>query len=143
MLFKLDFFFFILPFPFYFATAEMLAELVRREKEANIKPDSDVDIYMKVGRNLLSITTFENCSTKIFYFENGLYLSRLMRNWEYIYGQLLLWAPLQILPFEEICTIWQIMFKLNQAKPNFSVRIFTAYLKYGLSFYVILSICFC
>ncbi|KAK4590501.1 hypothetical protein RGQ29_020878 [Quercus rubra] len=26
---------------------EMLAELVRREKEANIKPDSDVDIYMK------------------------------------------------------------------------------------------------
>ncbi|KAL0010559.1 hypothetical protein SO802_005667 [Lithocarpus litseifolius] len=26
---------------------EMLAELVRREKEANIKPDPDVDIYMK------------------------------------------------------------------------------------------------
>ena len=58
----------------------MLAELVRREKEAIIKPDPDVDIYMKVGRNLLSITTFENCSTKIFYIENGLYLSRLMRN---------------------------------------------------------------
>lgn len=27
---------------------DMLAELSRREKEANIKPDSDVDIYMKV-----------------------------------------------------------------------------------------------
>ena len=129
MLFKLDFFFFILPFPFYFATAEMLAELVRREKEANIKPDSDVDIYMKVGRNLLSITTFENCSTKIFYFENGLYLSRLMRNWEYIYGQLLLWAPLQILPFEEICTIWQIMFKLKSSKTKLFCPDFHSLLK--------------
>ena len=36
----------------------MLSELARREKEANIKPDPDVDIYMKVGRNLLSITAF-------------------------------------------------------------------------------------
>lgn len=26
----------------------MLAELSRREKEANIKPDPDVDVYMKV-----------------------------------------------------------------------------------------------
>lgn len=29
--------------------ADMLAELSRREKEANIKPDPDVDIYMKVS----------------------------------------------------------------------------------------------
>lgn len=28
--------------------SEMLAELSRREKEANIKPDPDLDIYMKV-----------------------------------------------------------------------------------------------
>lgn len=28
--------------------ADMLAELSRREKAANIKPDPDVDIYMKV-----------------------------------------------------------------------------------------------
>ncbi|MED6171521.1 hypothetical protein PIB30_041331 [Stylosanthes scabra] len=27
---------------------EMLSELLRREKEANIKPDPDVDAYMKV-----------------------------------------------------------------------------------------------
>ena len=40
------------------ASAELLSELARREKEANIKPDPDVDIYMKVGRNLLSITAF-------------------------------------------------------------------------------------
>ena len=45
----------------------MLAELARREKEANIKPDPDVDIYMKVGRNLLSITTFGSSSTKLFF----------------------------------------------------------------------------
>ena len=28
----------------------MLAELSRREKAANIKPDPDIDIYMKVLR---------------------------------------------------------------------------------------------
>lgn len=28
--------------------AEMLEELLRREKEANIKPDPDVDMFMKV-----------------------------------------------------------------------------------------------
>ena len=28
--------------------AEIGAELLRREKEANIKPDPDLDIYMKV-----------------------------------------------------------------------------------------------
>jgi hypothetical protein len=27
---------------------DMLTELSRREKEANIKPDPDVDVYMKV-----------------------------------------------------------------------------------------------
>lgn len=27
---------------------DMLAELSRREKEANIKPDPDIDMYMKV-----------------------------------------------------------------------------------------------
>ncbi|KAJ9546840.1 hypothetical protein OSB04_019383 [Centaurea solstitialis] len=32
------------------ANYEMLAELSRREKEANIKPDPDLDIYMKVAR---------------------------------------------------------------------------------------------
>ena len=30
--------------------ADMLAELSRREKAANIKPDPDIDIYMKVLR---------------------------------------------------------------------------------------------
>ena len=28
--------------------SEMLAELSRREKEANIKPDPDLDVFMKV-----------------------------------------------------------------------------------------------
>lgn len=28
--------------------AEMLAELLRREKELKIKPDPDIDVYMKV-----------------------------------------------------------------------------------------------
>ena len=28
----------------------MLAELSRREKEANIKPDSDIDIFLKVRK---------------------------------------------------------------------------------------------
>jgi hypothetical protein len=27
---------------------DMLTELSRREKEANIKPDPDIDVYMKV-----------------------------------------------------------------------------------------------
>ena len=31
----------------------MLAELSRREKEANIKPDPDIDIYMKVWQNAI------------------------------------------------------------------------------------------
>lgn len=29
-------------------STEMLAELSRREKEAKIKPDPDIDIFMKV-----------------------------------------------------------------------------------------------
>jgi hypothetical protein len=29
----------------------MLTELSRREKEANIKPDPDIDVYMKVKFN--------------------------------------------------------------------------------------------
>lgn len=39
----------------------MLAELSRREKEANIKPDPDVDIYMKVS----SVTHIRNLDMKI------------------------------------------------------------------------------
>ena len=31
---------------------EMLAELLRREKEAKIKPDPDIDAYMKVRRKI-------------------------------------------------------------------------------------------
>jgi len=30
--------------------ADMLVELSRREKAANIKPDPDIDVYMKVRR---------------------------------------------------------------------------------------------
>ena len=30
----------------------MLAELSRREKEANIKPDQDVDVFMKVRKDI-------------------------------------------------------------------------------------------
>ncbi|KAK4481902.1 hypothetical protein RD792_012814 [Penstemon davidsonii] len=52
---------------------DMLAELARREKEANIKPDSDVDIYMKaaavegqeanvVTDYILKILGLENCA---------------------------------------------------------------------------------
>jgi hypothetical protein len=31
----------------------MLAELSRREKEANIKPDPDVDVFMKVRKGII------------------------------------------------------------------------------------------
>jgi hypothetical protein len=31
-----------------FSITDMLTELSRREKEANIKPDPDIDVYMKV-----------------------------------------------------------------------------------------------
>ena len=34
----------------------MLAELPRREKAANIMPDPDIDIIMKVRKKLLSLT---------------------------------------------------------------------------------------
>jgi hypothetical protein len=30
--------------------ADMLSELSRREKAANIKPDPDIDVYMKVRK---------------------------------------------------------------------------------------------
>jgi len=30
------------------ASADLLSELLRREKAANIKPDLDIDIFMKV-----------------------------------------------------------------------------------------------
>ncbi|KAL3840932.1 hypothetical protein ACJIZ3_025523 [Penstemon smallii] len=54
-------------------SSEMLAELARREKEANIKPDPDVDIYMKaaavegqeanvVTDYILKILGLENCA---------------------------------------------------------------------------------
>jgi len=33
----------------------LLAELSRREKEANIKPDPDIDIYMKVTKRPLLV----------------------------------------------------------------------------------------
>lgn len=35
-------------FALWYVDAELLKELSRREKEANIKPDPDVDIFMKV-----------------------------------------------------------------------------------------------
>jgi len=31
--------------------ADLLAELSRREKEANIMPDPDIDVYMKVTKS--------------------------------------------------------------------------------------------
>ena len=72
----------------------MLAELARREKEENIEPDPDPDIYMKVGWNLLSIIHLEIVALNLFFFltnkietwklinlvyiEKGMRLSRLM-----------------------------------------------------------------
>ena len=35
-----------------FKLADILVELARREKAANIKPDPDIDIYMKVIQQL-------------------------------------------------------------------------------------------
>ena len=35
--------------------ADLLAEVSRREKEANIKPDPDIDVYMKVREVLLFV----------------------------------------------------------------------------------------
>lgn len=40
---------------FLFVHADMLVELLRREKAANIKPDPDVDIFMKVSSIALDI----------------------------------------------------------------------------------------
>lgn len=33
----------------------MLAELAKREKEENIKPDADMDVFMKVKQNFPSL----------------------------------------------------------------------------------------
>jgi hypothetical protein len=44
---------------------EMLTELARREKAANIKPDHDIDVYMKV--RLLQITKSILCFKKSIY----------------------------------------------------------------------------
>lgn len=41
-------------------SAEMLAELSRREKAANIKPDPDIDIYMKVSMWTYTVFTRVN-----------------------------------------------------------------------------------
>ena len=43
---------------FFCQSAEMLSELSRRERAANIKPDPDVDIFMKVRKKLLHIYMF-------------------------------------------------------------------------------------
>lgn len=40
----------------------MLTELSRREKAANIKPDPDIDVYMKVSFRVLSIVL---CTSKV------------------------------------------------------------------------------
>jgi hypothetical protein len=43
---------------------EMLTELARREKATNIKPDHDIDVYMKV--RLLQITRALCASKNLF-----------------------------------------------------------------------------
>ena len=112
----------------------MLVELARREKEANIKPDPDVDIYMKVGRNLLSITTFGSSSTIFFlfffyflYFEKGLCLSRLMRirfmdnNFD--------GCPCEFYLLRKFVVYDKIMFKLKSSKTNLFCPGFHSFLK--------------
>lgn len=37
---------------------DMLAELSRREKTANVKPDLDLDIYMKVRKHKIRVVSF-------------------------------------------------------------------------------------
>lgn len=49
---------------------DMLTELSRREKEANIKPDPDIDVFMKVSlyyfpKNFNSVTI---CRTQLGFF---------------------------------------------------------------------------
>ncbi|KAH7547344.1 hypothetical protein FEM48_Zijuj01G0299800 [Ziziphus jujuba var. spinosa] len=44
---------------------EMLSELSRREKAAKIKPDPDVDIYMKVRKDLLCIMYLLECKKEM------------------------------------------------------------------------------
>lgn len=39
----------------------MLAELSRREKAANLKPDPDLDVYMKVSEQQQKIKTLSTC----------------------------------------------------------------------------------
>ncbi|KAK4357468.1 hypothetical protein RND71_023078 [Anisodus tanguticus] len=51
------------------ARYEMLAELSRREKEANIKPDPDVDIFMKVKTYQQNIQSYAHTS-RLFLFVN-------------------------------------------------------------------------
>lgn len=45
--------------------ADMMMELSRREKELNIMPDPDVDIYMKVRESSYKNTIWINCSNFI------------------------------------------------------------------------------
>lgn len=42
----------------FWPCADMLAELSRREKAANIKPDPDIDVFMKVRIKLPSIVKY-------------------------------------------------------------------------------------
>lgn len=46
---------------------DMLVELSRREKEANIKPDADIDVYMKVKSFTWKNWREHNGAESIFY----------------------------------------------------------------------------
>ena len=52
----------------------MLAELSRREKAANIKPDPDIDVFMKVRQKLLCEIFTSSAEFELFVFsgEHGL-----------------------------------------------------------------------
>ena len=56
---------------FFWLSADMLAELSRREKAANIMPDPDIDAFMKVGQKLLCGIFTSFAEFELFAFSGG------------------------------------------------------------------------
>lgn len=66
----------------WYVSTDMLTELARREKGANIKPDPDVDVFMKVSKKEAMITLSNYCYYCLFHTKKG---KNLSLNWFMIY----------------------------------------------------------
>ena len=52
----------------------MLSELSRREKAANIKPDPNIDVFMKVTKNKKFLSVFISQNKKGGYYFDGCFI---------------------------------------------------------------------